>query len=146
MDLQSTVPIYGVFAIQTVNCTNDAMTSTDIAASTTSATASLTLWGTNIASGVISGDTGPVLGFPSTVVPPTDATIAARTNPVSIGAQNPPASPDYTGPGPLRPVFTLLSFALRPVLDPMLQAAGVTVAGADVADLGANCSVTSLVP
>ena len=133
------------FSLQTVNCTNDAMTSTDIAASTTSATASLTLWGTNIASGVISHDTAPVLGFPSTVVPPTDATIAAGTNPVSIGAQNPPASPDYTGPGPLRPVFTLLSFALRPILDPMLQAAGVTVAGADVADLGANCSVTSLV-
>ena len=133
------------FSLQTVNYTNDAMTSTDIAASTTTATASVTLWGTNIASGVISGDTGLVLGFPSTVVPPTDATIAARTNPVSIGAQNPPASLNYTGPGPLRPVFTLLSFTLRPVLDPMLEAAGVTVAGAAVADLGANCGVTSLV-
>jgi len=38
-----------------------------------------------------------------------------------------------------------LSFALRPVLDPMLQAAGITVAGAAVADLGANCGVTALV-
>jgi hypothetical protein len=42
-------------------------------------------------------------------------------------------------------VFTLLSSTLPGVLGPVLQATGVTVGGAEVADLSTNCGSVSVV-
>jgi uncharacterized membrane protein len=42
-------------------------------------------------------------------------------------------------------VNTVLTAQLQPILGPVLQALGVEVAGAQVADLSTNCDAVSLV-
>jgi uncharacterized membrane protein len=67
------------------------------------------------------------------------------TNPLQLGTQAP--TPTYSGlPGLLNPlVATVLNTTLPGVLAPILQAAGISVGGANVADLGYNCGAVSIV-
>jgi uncharacterized membrane protein len=80
-------------------------------------------------------------------VPPTASTASATpapTNPVQVV----PASPTPTIAGLSGSTNPLVSTTLSTVtglLDPVLQAAGVSVGGASIADLGTNCDAVSLV-
>ncbi len=76
-------------------------------------------------------------------VPPTSASVSAGTNPRNFGSTTPLFS--YSGLSSLSPVYTLLSSVLPPVLGPVLQTAGASVGGAQVADLSARCDVVSVV-
>jgi len=153
-DLQLTVPVLGVLdipltaasgtaTVKTINCAYNTMSSTKFAVTTTTATAAVTLAGVGIANLSISGYSGPQIGFAAANVPPTASTVSAGTNPITVGTNNPTLS--YSGLSPLSPVFTLLTSTLAGVLGPVLQAAGVTVGGAEVADLSTTCDAVSLV-
>jgi uncharacterized membrane protein len=69
--------------------------------------------------------------------------VANDTNPQVAGSNSPTLS--YSGLSAQSPVFTLLTSTLAGVLGPILQAAGVSVGGAEVADLSTNCGAISLV-
>jgi uncharacterized membrane protein len=114
-----------------------------VTASTTTATAAITLGGASAGTLTISGVTSTAKSFPSTVVPPTAATQQATppTNPVQIGSTSPTLS--YSGL-PLS-LSTVLPTMLTGVLAPVLQATGVTVGGATIADLNYNCGAVSIV-
>jgi uncharacterized membrane protein len=154
-DLRLTLPILGVLDIplsaasgtatlKTLNCQNNIMSSTKIAGSTNSASGTVTLAGTGIATVSITGYSGPSSSFAAAVVPPTASTAAAGTNPVQVA----PASPTPTIAGLSGSTNPLVSTTLSTVtglLDPVLQVAGVSVGGASIADLGASCDAVSLV-
>ena len=156
-DLQLTLPVLGVLdvplsaasgtaTLKAVNCTNNALSSTKIAATTTTNTAAVTLAGAAVATLSISGYSGGPVSFGAGVVPPTATTAAADSNPITVGTNSP--TPTYTGQTakyniPL--VNSLLTSIMPGVLGPILQAAGVTVGGAEVATLSANCDAVSVV-
>jgi len=133
----------GTATLKTVNCFNNAMTSTKMSATTTAASGTVTLGGTSIATLNISGYSGPQISFASAVVPPTASTQAADTNAITVGSNSPTLS--YSGLSGSSPVYTLLTSTLPGVLGPVLQAAGVPVGGAEVADLSTNCNAVSIV-
>lgn len=132
----------GTATLETLRCTNNAMSVTDIQPTTTTATGNVTLNGTSIATLTVSGYNGSQFGYGPSVVPPTATTVANGTNPQVAASITPPS---YSGLNPLSPVFTLLTSTLAGVLVPILQAAGVSVGGAEVADLSTNCGSVSLV-
>jgi uncharacterized membrane protein len=119
---------------------------TQLFAATTTASAAVALGGQSVVSLQFAG--AAQTGFtysdspPSSVVPPTAATAdptppANPSNPRQLGTDDP--TPTISGGTAL---WTLLSPLLAPfdaVLGPLLQAAGVTVGGANVADLGLDC-------
>jgi uncharacterized membrane protein len=156
-DLQLTLPTLGVLDIpltaasgtatlKAVNCTNNAFASTKIAATTTTATAAVTLAGASVATLNISGYSGGPVSFGAGVVPPTATTAAADSNPITVGTNGPiPTFTATTANYNLPVVNNLLTSLLPPVLGPILQAAGVTVGGAEVATLSANCGAVSVV-
>jgi len=111
-------------------------------ASTTAATANITLAGVSAGTLTING-VSTSAQFNSTVVPPTAATQthAPPTNPVQIGTTTPLLS--WSGL-PLS-LSTLLPTMMTGVLGPVLQATGVTVGGATIADLNYNCGAVSIV-
>jgi hypothetical protein len=123
------------------------MSSTTIAGATNTASGNVTLAGIDIATVSITGYSGPSSSFAggtSGVVPPTASTAAAGTNPIQVA----PASPTPTFGGLSGSTNPSVSTALSTVagfLDPVLQAAGVSVGGASIADLGTNCDAVSLV-
>jgi hypothetical protein len=119
------------------------MSVTDIQPTTTTATGNVTLNGTSIATLTVSGYRGSQFGYGPSVVPPTATTVANDTNPQVAGSNSPTLS--YSGLSAQSPVFTLLTSTLAGVLGPILQAAGVSVGGAEVADLSTNCGAISLV-
>jgi len=93
-DLQLTVPIHGVLDIPltamsgaatlgTVNCTHDAMTSTPLAATTTIATAAVTLGSSNIVPASISGCGGAAPAYGGDIGKRSDATMATDPGVVS---------------------------------------------------------------
>ena len=113
---------------------------------TSATTAAVTLAGVNQGTLAINGVTNGSASFASSgsgsVVPPTAATAQSGSNPKSVGT----SSPTFTATGTLNPlVSTLLSSVLPNALAPVLQAAGVEVANADVADLSVDCGAVSLV-
>jgi uncharacterized membrane protein len=113
---------------------------------TTATNAAVTLAGVNQGTLAINGVTNGAASFASSgsgsVVPPTAATVQSGSNPKSVGT----SSPTFTATGTLNPlVSTLLSSVLPSALAPVLQAAGVEVANADVADLSVDCGAVSLV-
>jgi len=164
-DLQLSVPGQGLLDIpltaasgtatsKTVNCAYNTMSSTKFAATTTTATANVTLAGVSIATLTLSGYSGPQISFIGANVPPTASTALGNppttppTNPivVSSNASYPYyATPSYAGLSPSSPVYNLLFSTLGGVLTPVLEAAGVAVGGADVADLSTQCDAVSLV-
>ncbi len=166
-DLQISAPLVGTIdvplsaadgtsTLNTITCSADSMTSTKINSTTTAATASVTLTPTgqpvgggtttNIASmsvGGVSGVSGAT-SYSGSVVPPTATTESGNTNPKAIGTTSPSFTVTMLGvQNPL--VSTLLGSVLPGALGPVLQAAGVTLAGADVADLSTNCDAISIV-
>ncbi len=133
----------GTATLETLRCTNNSMSVTDIQPTTTTATGNVTLAGTSIATLTVSGYSGSQFGYGPSVVPPTATTVANDTNPQVAGSNSPTLS--YSGLSAQSPVFTLLTSTLAGVLGPILQAAGVSVGGAEVADLSTNCGAISLV-
>ncbi len=139
----------GTATLKTVTCVNNAMTSTKINASTTAASGTVTVLGSTLASLAVSGAGPSLLGYGAAVVPPTASTASADTNPITIGTTTPTISFNNVNNGLLNlsqqavvdPLLTTLSSALGPVL----QAAGVNVAGAEVTDLHTQCADVTLV-
>lgn len=128
----------GSVTLSTLTCVNNAMTSTKMFGSTTTATAAVTLAGTGIATLTVNGASSTSLSFSAGNVPPTNSTIGAATNPnpKPIGTTSPIAN--YSGLSSGSPVYTVLT-TLASAYGPVLQAAGVSVGGAYVADLGTDC-------
>jgi uncharacterized membrane protein len=146
-----TIPISGANGQATLSgmrCVNNSATQVTIAASTTTATGGVTfsgLPGVTVATLSASGASPPSLPF--TIIPPTTASIRANTNPVTFAATTPGFS--FSGVSGLLNLVaaTLLGpvSALTSNLGPIVQALGVSVAGAQVAVLGADCAAVSLV-
>jgi uncharacterized membrane protein len=140
----------GTASLTTVTCSeqNNSFLSAVVTASTTTATAALSLAGSSIGTLTISGAGSTALQFNSTVVPPTASTASPTpptppTNPIQLGTTAPTLS--WTGLSILSPVYALLTSTLPGVLGPILQAAGLSVGGANVADLNYNCGAVSIV-
>jgi uncharacterized membrane protein len=157
-DLRLTLPSLGVLDIplstasgtatlKTLKCQNNSMSSTTIAGATNTASGTVTLAGTNIATVSITGYSGPSSTFAAGVVPPTASTASATpapTNPVQVVPASP--TPTITGlSGSTNPLVSTTLSTVTGLLDPVLQAAGVSVGGASIADLGTNCDAVSLV-
>ncbi len=139
------IPLDGAEATATLlsvtcNESNNSFTSAAVNASGTTATAAVTLGGTSIGNLSIGGAPSTPLAFDT--VPPTTTTISNNSNPASIGATSPNLGYSGTATGL---AATLLTSTLTPVLGPILQAAGVSVGGAVVADLDYNCGAVSIV-
>ncbi len=132
----------GVATLSSITCANNAMANTTINASTTTATAAITLAGVATTTLTINGAPPTSESYGSSVVPPTASTISAGTNPQSLGV--PVLS--FGGLSTLSPVYTLLTSVLPRFYAPVLLAAGVSVGNADVADLGSNCDAIELAP
>jgi uncharacterized membrane protein len=137
----------GTATLSQITCVNNVMSSVKIATTTSAITAAIT--GTLIPAGAslsVNG-VGPVaLGFSNPlapnppIVPPTSASIAAKTNPQYVGT----TAPSLTFNSALGVVDTPI---LSPVLTPIfatLQAFGLSIAGAQVAVLSANCGAIDL--
>jgi hypothetical protein len=132
----------GMATLNSLTCGNDAMTNTTINASTTTATAAITLAGVATATMTIDGAAPRSLSYDSSVVPPTSSTASAGTNPISIGT--PVLS--YTGLSSLSPLYTLLTSTLPGFYVPVMLAAGVSMGNADVAVLGNDCGAILVGP
>jgi hypothetical protein len=137
----------GTAALKTVTCSeqNNSFESAVVTASTTTATAALSLAGSSIGTLTISGVGTTSLQFNSTDVPPTASTAASTppTNPIQLGTTAPTLT--WTGLSTLSPVYTLLTSTLPGVLAPILQAAGLSVGGTNVADVNYSCGAVSIV-
>lgn len=110
---------------------------------TTAVTGSVSLAGAQIATLTLAGVSNKSETFTAANVPPTASTFSANTNPKQVGSTT--LAPTYTGLASSSPAYTFLTTVLTGVMTPVLQAAGVSVAGADVAFLGANCGAVSIV-
>jgi uncharacterized membrane protein len=77
-----------------------------------------------------------------TVIPPTTSTASAGTNPESVGTSTP--SVTFTAAGGVNTDVASTMSVLDGVLGEDLQALGLTVGGATVAGLAANCGTVSL--
>jgi uncharacterized membrane protein len=132
----------GTATLSTVTCQSNALYNANISAGTTaSGPNSVTLNNNPIATLTLKGVSPPnLLQFGPLVVPPSPTT--AGHNPVNVAATPTISFGSPTGPAP---VNTLLTTQLQPILGPVLQALGVEVAGAQVADLSTNCDTVSLV-
>ncbi|MFZ0249399.1 MAG: hypothetical protein WAL61_05595 [Acidimicrobiales bacterium] len=140
------------------NQTTNSFKGVAITASTTAATGNVTLidsaLGVNepVASTSVSGVNNTVIPF-TAPVPPTTSQFGAASgaNPYQIGSTSPQVTITTLGglTAPVTallatpPVSTLIS-QLQTGLSGVLQAGGVTVAGADIADTSANCDSVSL--
>jgi len=133
---QGTATLNAVTCLQTNNSLGQAL----VRASTTTATAAITLGGVSAGTLTITGVGTTTKGFISTVIPPTASTQLANTNPVQIGTTSPLLS--WVG---LSAPLSGLPALMTGVLGPVLQATGVTVGGATIADLNYNCGAVSIV-
>ncbi len=148
----------GIATLTTMTCANTvtgAITSTKISAETTTATAAVTLGGAAVATLTISGVGPPPAAesYSSAVVPPSASTLPgaagpdADTNPIQIGTDDPSLSSGMSFSNEVG-LWSLISGTMTGVvadaIGPLLQAAGVTVGGADVADLGTDCDAIEI--
>jgi uncharacterized membrane protein len=149
----------GTATLSSVTCTqtNNSFSQAVVNASTTAATGSVTLTDSAlglsnypIATTSASGVNSTPVGF-TAPIPPTTSEFGSTTvaNPVQIGATS--STVTITALGGLGSgilaVLTsnnLLITQLQSALSGILQAAGVTVAGADIADLAIDCDTVSL--
>jgi hypothetical protein len=83
---------------------------------------------------------GPAL--PPATVPPTSATATAGTNPETVSATTPNFS--FTAASGANADVTATMAVLATAYTPVLQALGLTVAGAQVEAISANCGTVSL--
>jgi uncharacterized membrane protein len=134
----------GTATLKTVTCQSNALYKASISAGTTaSGPNSVTLNNSPIATLTLKGVSPPnVLSYGAAFVPPTPTTAGFNLNPINVAATPTISFGVPTGPAP---VNTLLTAQLQPILGPVLQALGVEVAGAQVADLSTNCDAVSLV-
>jgi hypothetical protein len=150
----------GTATLGSITCsqTNDSFSQAIVNAGTTAATGGMTLTDpvlglTNVPVATTSVSGVPTTGFAFVApVPPTVSQFGApsNANPVQIGNTSP--SVTITALGGLGSGITgvltansLLIQQLQGALSGVLQAAGVTVAGADIADLAIDCDSVSLV-
>ena len=146
----------GTATLSTLTCSDDSLSRMVIAPVNTVAVSSgtngvtLTLLGNAVAqgtfsvSGVTNGTTsfsGPAL--PPATVPPTAATESAGTNPESVGTSTPTLT--FSPAGGANADVSATMGVLATTYGPVLQALGLTVAGADIEAFPANCGTVSLV-
>ena len=132
----------GTATLTTLTCAFNAMTATDIQPTTTAVTGSINVAGVGVGSISVSGlnsTTTSPLGYGPSVVPPTATTAANDTNPQEVGTTTPTLAAGSLVVG------TLSGSVLNGAVGPVLQAAGVSVGGAEVADLSTDCGSVSLV-
>ena len=155
----------GTATLTSMTCNDDSLYNMVLSASTQTASTgtsgngiTLTVLGSppqTVGSLSITGAMGKGASFsgPSnpagSVIPPTAATASAGTNPETIGTTSPTLNftPDSgVLSGLLAPVLGLISngSVLADAYGPLLQALGITVAGAQVAGLSANCGSIAL--
>jgi uncharacterized membrane protein len=137
---QGTATLTGV----TCSVQNNSFVSAAISASTTTATAAVTLAGASLGTLSISGASGTP-GFQASYIPPTASSAAANTNPFSFGTTSPSLNYSGSATGFVSTLLSGTGALLQPVLGPILQAAGVSMGGAAVADLNYNCGAVALV-
>jgi uncharacterized membrane protein len=134
----------GTATLSTLTCnSSNTMYTTRIQANTTTATASVTLGGSAVATLTIAGASNAYSSYTASVVPPTATTASASppTNPTQLGTTDPTPSITSTTGLDAGLVSTLLGSTLLPgtvssILSPVLQAAGLSLGGANIADLG----------
>jgi uncharacterized membrane protein len=136
----------GIATLTTMTCANTvtgAITSTKITAETTTATAAVTYAGNAVATLTFTGAPIAAESYTAGVVPPTASTASADTNPIQIGTDDP--QPSFSNEvGLWSSISGTMTTVVADAIGPLLQAAGVTVGGADVADLGTDCDAIEI--
>jgi uncharacterized membrane protein len=135
----------GTATLSQMTCSNNVFQNAKINVSTTVASGAVTLNNANIATLTVNGISNRAGNY--TIVPPTAASVTARTNPQNFGSNgtNPPTLNYSATSGNFPLVQALLTTTLQPVLGPVLQVTGASVGGAQVADTSARCDVVSIV-
>ncbi len=141
----------GTATLSTLSCVDNSLSSASIGATTQalSTSVTLTLLGVATTEGSlsVSGVSGPSgsVTYSGSVVPPSTATETATppTNPVTVGTSSPTLG--FTPSGVINALVSPLMSVLASAYGPVLQAVGVQVAGAQIADLSTNCGAVSLV-
>ncbi len=135
----------GTATLSTVTCQSNALYKASISAGTTaSGPNSVTLNNSPIATLTLNGvSPASLLSYGAPFVPPSPTT--AGFNPINVATTTPTISFGSQAGGLPVLVSTLLTTTVPPILGPVLQALGVEVAGAQVADLSTNCDAVSLV-
>jgi uncharacterized membrane protein len=146
----------GTATLSNVTCNDDVLSRMVIAPVNTGAVSTgtngvtLTLLGTATAVGTfsIAGVTNGSTSFagaalPPATVPPTAATASAGTNPETVGSHTPTLTFSAATGANADAVATMN--VLTTVVGPDLQALGLTIGGADIEALSANCGTVSLV-
>jgi hypothetical protein len=132
----------GTATLTTLTCAYNSMTETEIQPTTTAVTGTISVAGIVVGSISVAGlnsTTASELGYGPTVVPPTATTAANDSNPQAVGTTTPTLTTASLVVG------TLSGSVLNGVVGPILQAAGVSVGGAEVADLSTDCGSVALV-
>ncbi len=134
--------------LNTITCSSNAMTSTKINTTTAAASGTVTLSGVgNVATLNVSGVNNGATSYSASVVPPTATTQTNNTNPKSVGSTSPTLN--YSGvAGGLNSLISPLLASTSVVSEAYgsaLQGAGVSLAGAEIADLSTNCDAVSIV-
>jgi uncharacterized membrane protein len=137
----------GTATLKTVTCQSNALYKASISAGTTaSGPNSVTLNNSPIATLTLNGvSPASLLSYGAPVVPPSPTTAGFNLNPINVATTTPTVSFGSQAGGLPALVSTLLNTTVPPILGPVLQALGVEVAGAQVADLSTNCDAVSLV-
>jgi uncharacterized membrane protein len=137
----------GTATLSTVTCQSNALYKASISAGTTaSGPNSVTLNNSPIATLTLNGvSPSRLLQYGAPVVPPSPTTAGVNLNPINVATSTPTVSFGSQSGGLPVLVSTLLNTTLPPILGPVLQALGLEVAGAQVADLSTNCDAVSLV-
>jgi uncharacterized membrane protein len=135
----------GYATLNSVTCSDQEFQNSTINVSTTVASGSVTLNGNNLTTLTINGVNNKAGTF--STIPPTASTVSAHTNPRNFGSTTPTLSwgTSLLGLGLDANVLTLLNSNLQSVLGPVLQAAGASVGGAQVADTWAKCDAVAIV-
>jgi uncharacterized membrane protein len=135
----------GYATLNSVSCSNQVFQNATINVSTTVASASVTLNGNSLTTLTINGVNNKAGTF--STVPPTASSVSAATNPRNFGSTTPTLTwgTSLLGLGLDTNVLALLNSNLQSVLGPILQAAGASVGGAQVADTWARCDAVEIV-
>jgi hypothetical protein len=133
----------GTASITSITCANtNTEYLTKMTASTTAASAAVTAVGLGATTLTINGVSGVSVTFGTNVVPPNVNSVQLRTNPIYVTLSSPTFS--YSGAALTGTTGTVLT-ALGTALPPVLQALGMTVANAQMAELSASCTDVALV-
>jgi uncharacterized membrane protein len=112
---------------------------TTLEAMTTTAALGVTLGGSSLVTLNFAGANPTLFSYPAAFVPPTSSTDSGAnpSNPKQLGSSDP--TPTISGASGQWTLVGPLLAPLDAILGQVLQAAGVTVGGANVADLGLDC-------